>query len=147
MRRFLALSLLLLGPIVACSDGGGGSTGPTQIDLTGTWAVTMSPITGHGLSCTISGMQVTLAQTDTVVTGTYTINDMVCNGQHSGSGSGDIVSGSEVGGKIHMHLDTEDFDLHGSCFSSSRCSGTYSLIIFVNPDTFTFTGTWSANRM
>ena len=146
MRRFLALSLLLVGPIVACGDGGGG-TGPTQIDLNGTWAITMSPITGHGLTCTISGMQVTLAQTDTVVTGTYSINDMICNGQHSGAGTGTIVSGSEVGGKLHMHLDDEVFDLHGSCLSTSRCNGTYSLNLFIDPDTFTFTGTWSATRI
>jgi len=147
MRRFLALSLLLLGPIVACGGDGGSSTGPTQIDLTGTWAVTISPITGHGLTCTISGLEVTLAQSGTVVTGTYTVDDMVCNGQHSGSGGGDVVSGSEEGGKIHMHFDTEDFDLHGSCLTNSRCTGTYSLNILVDPDTYTFTGSWNATRM
>ncbi len=147
MRRFLALSIFLLGPIVACSGDGGGSTGPTQIDLTGTWSVTMSPITGHGLTCTISGLNVTLAQTDTVLTGTYALDDMVCNGQHTGAGGGDVVSASEVGGKIHMHFDAEDFDLHGSCLSNSRCNGTYTLNIFVDPSTYTFTGTWSATRM
>ena len=36
MRRFLALSMLILGPIAACGGDGGGGTGPTQIDLTGT---------------------------------------------------------------------------------------------------------------
>jgi hypothetical protein len=147
MRRFLALSLLLLGPVVACGGDGGGGTGPTQIDLTGTWSVTMSPISGHGLTCTISGLKVTLAQSETVVTGTYSIDDMVCNGEPSGPLTGDIVSGSEVGGRIHMHFDTEDFDLHGSCQSSSRCTGTYTLNIFVDPNTYTFTGTWSASRM
>jgi hypothetical protein len=147
MKRFLALSLLLLGPIVACGGDGSGGTGPTQIDLTGTWAVTMSPISGNGLSCTISGLEVTLAQSETVVTGTYALDDMVCNGEHTGPGGGDVVSGSEVGGKIHIHLDTEDFDLHGSCLSASRCNGTYSLTVFVDPTTYTFTGTWSATRM
>lgn len=147
MRRFLALSLLLLVPIVACGGDGGGGTGPTQIDLTGTWSVTMTPITGHGLTCTISGLEVTLTQTETVVTGSYTIDDMVCNGEHSGPISGDVVSGSEVGGRIHMHFDTEDFDLHGSCRSSSQCNGSYTLTIFVDPNTYTFTGTWSATLM
>jgi hypothetical protein len=142
MKRFLALSLLLLGPIAACGGDGGG-TGPTQIDLTGTWAVTMSPITGHGVTCTVVGMQVQVSQTGNDLTGTYTVDDMICNGQHSGSGTGTIVNGTEVNGQLHFHFDTEDFDLHGTARGPNACSGTYTIVI----EGLTFTGTWTASRM
>jgi hypothetical protein len=91
-------------------------------------------------------MQAQLVHSGTDLTGTYTVQDMVCNGQHSGPGSGSIVSGTAINGQLHFHLDSEDFDLHGRVTSANTASGSYTLVLDVQGQLYSFTGTWSARR-
>lgn len=144
MSRMLPITLLLAA--VAACGGDGGTAPPTNVDLTGTWTVTISPIRGYGLDCQIVGMEVQIVHTETDLSGSYTVQDMVCNGQHSGPGGGSIVSGTAINGQLHFHFDDEDFDLHGTVRSADLASGTYTLVLNVEGRLYTFTGTWSARR-
>jgi hypothetical protein len=145
MRKYI-LALILLGLAVACGDGNGG-TEPVNADVTGTWALTLSPISGHGLTCQITGLNAELVQSGTDVSGTYTADDMVCNGQHSGPMSGTIVNGENRGGRLHFHFDVEEFDLHGALTSTDRAIGDYTIVLDLDSQQYTFRGTWSGTRM
>jgi len=136
---------MLVGAIAACG-GDGGTSPPKDVDLTGTWSVTLSPISGHGMDCQIANLQVTLTHTGNDLNGSYFADDMVCNGQHSGPLGGEVVQGTAVRGQLHFHFDTEDFDLHGTVASEDEASGTYTIVINVAGTLYTFTGTWSAHR-
>jgi hypothetical protein len=144
MRRFTGVALLLLAG-AACGDGGG-TAPPSNVDLTGTWSVTMSPIQGHGMQCQISGLSVQVVHTGSDLGGSYSVTDMVCNGQHSGPIAGQIVDGTAIDGALHFHFDTQDFDLHGSVRSTDLVSGGYTIVLDVNGTVYTFTGTWTARR-
>jgi len=146
MGRLLRFGLLIAGMAAGAACGGDGGTGPANVNLTGSWSATMSPIRGHGLDCTISALEVQLVHSETDLSGSYTVQDIVCNGQHSGPGGGSVVSGTAIGGQLHFHLDDESFDLHGRSTSANLASGTYTIVLTVQGQTYSFTGTWSARR-
>jgi hypothetical protein len=146
MRRFLAVALLL-GLTAACG-GDGGTAPPTNVDLSGTWSITMSDIRGYGIECQVLGLQASIAHVDNGLSGSYSVADMVCNpgDVHSGPGGGQIVEGTAVNGALHFHFDSEDFDLHGMVQSATAVRGTYTLTLNVNGTYYTFSGSWVAHR-
>ena len=144
MRALTGFALLMAAGL-AC--GGDGGTGPTaNVNLTGSWAVTISPIAGHGLDCQIQGLTVQFSHQGSDLGGVYTVEDMICNGQHAGPLSGSIVSGTAVNNSLHFHFDTEDFDLHGAVYDQDSARGTYTLQLDVDGTVYTFTGNWTARR-
>ncbi|HXI19557.1 MAG TPA: hypothetical protein VNH46_00645 [Gemmatimonadales bacterium] len=145
MRHSLGIALLLMAG--AACGGDGGTAPPVNVDLTGAWSVTMSPIQGHGIVCQISGLQVQLVHSGNDLGGTYSVADMECNGEHTGPGTGQVVSGTVINGQLHFHFDTEDFDLHGSIRSADTAAGTYTISVNVSGTVYTFTGSWTARRL
>jgi hypothetical protein len=144
MRRFLGIALLVLSSAACGSDGG--TAPPANVDLTGTWSVTTSPIQGQLVQCQIIDLSVQVVHSGTALTGTYSATDMVCNGHHTGPGTGQIVNGTDVNGSLHFHFATEDFDLHGTVRSTDTASGTYTVVVDVGGTLHTVTGTWTAHR-
>lgn len=124
MRKLLGVALTLMA--VAACGGDGGTNPPTNVDLTGTWAVTVTPIQGTVVRCEISDLVLQVSQNGTALTGTYSATDMVCNGNHTGPGSGPIVNGTHVDGAVQIDLKSEDFDLQGSVKTSHKMAGDYT---------------------
>ena len=145
MRRFLGMALLL-GVAAACG-GDGGTAPPTDVNLTGSWSVTMSPIKGYGITCQVVGLRATIVHTDNDLSGSYTMDDMVCNpgDEHSGQIDGLIVEGTAINGALHFHFDAEDFDLHGTVRSANEARGSYTIVLNLD-QSYVFTGTWVARR-
>lgn len=91
-------------------------------------------------------MDVTLVHTGTELSGSYTMEGMVCDGQRSGPYSGTVVKGTATHGTLHFHFNVEDFDLHGTCTSGNAARGTYTVALTIEGASDTFWGTWSARR-
>lgn len=144
MRRLLAIGIAVLA-IAACG-GDSGTSPPTNVDLTGTWSVTVSPIHGSVVTCTITGLTVQVVHSDSVLTGTYSATDMICNGTHRGPGSGVLVNGTDDAGVVYLELDSQDFALTGRVKSTNKVSGTYVVTLHLGSTDITDTGTWTATR-
>jgi hypothetical protein len=146
MRRF---SIALLG-IAAC--GGDDGTGPTSIDVTGTWSATVSNMTGGGTSCSSTvPTPVVLNQAGTSISGSYSGGEVFCSGPGGpGSiplGSGLVINGTLSGRTITFDLDTPDFHHTGTANTTSMAGTAQWTIDFGIPvGEITLSGNWAASK-
>jgi hypothetical protein len=143
--RMLLLSFLTLP--AACGDD---STGPSTINLAGSWTLTVSNMSGQGVSCNLLNTPVTISQTGTTFTGTYGPGTLSCQagGQPvSESTHGSIVSGTINGNSVQFDLDTPDLH-HTGTVSGNSMTGTARWVFELGGSigAVTLNGNWAAAR-
>jgi hypothetical protein len=122
--RSLAFIVLALAALTGC--GGGDSTGPSNANVGGTWTLTMSNLSGQGVSCSLGSTPLTITQSGTTFSGSYGPGTITCS---AGSQSTDIsvqgiiVNGTIDGNAVTFDMDTQDFHQTGSVAGTSM-SGT-----------------------
>jgi hypothetical protein len=129
--RRLAIACLALALLSACG-GSDGPTAPRTADLSGTWRVAFTNLSGSGITCSTSGIDYTISQNGGTFTGTsnsawiLSCTDGVTS--LSDTAVGAVISNGHVSGT------TIDFDL---ATSSAHQSGT------VSGNSMTGTSTWT----
>lgn len=124
--RILISSVLLATVLGMTACGGGDATGPSNASVAGAWTLSVSNMSGQGVSCGVGGTAVTLTQSGTTFSGTYGPGTVTCV---SGSQStevdvqGTVVNGTVDGSAVAFDLDTQDFHHTGSVNGNSM-SGT-----------------------
>jgi hypothetical protein len=123
-------------------------------DVTGQWAITANNVSGQGLSCSVTGLNVVLAQhSDGTFTGTALGGTVICN--YFGTQTAQAVdSGTATNGTVDVADRTIAIDalgvgtLNGSVSpTNTTMGGTTSLMITVGGGaTLTITGPWSGIR-
>ena len=146
MRR---LSIAILG-LLAC--GGDNGTGPTSVDVTGSWAATLSNMNGSGASCSSTApTQLTLSKVGAGFTGSYQGGELFCSAPGATGpvfvGSGSIANGAISGRNISMDLGSPAFHLTGN-LSGTSMSGTaeWAMDFGLPLGTVTLTGNWQATK-
>lgn len=121
--RSLALTILALAALTGC---GGDSTGPSDASVAGAWTLTLSNLSGQGVSCNLSSTPLTITQSGTTFSGSYGPGAFRCSaGSESTSGQiqGIVVNGTIDGNAVAFDMDTQDFHQAGSVAGTSM-SGT-----------------------
>jgi len=145
LRSALAVSLLLAG----C---GGDNTSPSgNVNVSGTWLLSLSNFSGGGLSCSGSGVQLGLSQSSTVFTGTHVGGTLTClaNGQTvSGQlAQGTILNGTVAGSTINFDVDTPDSHFTGTVTGNSMSgTGTDKEDFGAPVGVIVLTGSWGATK-
>ena len=146
-QAWKALSIALATLAVACGD----STGPSA-DLTGAWGFSASNLSGGGVSCNVSGVTLTLTQSNGSFSGSYSSGTLACTGpggSFSDTFSGGIVVNGSISstGAVTFNLDTSDFQLTGTV-SGNSMSGTATIRVDFGAPTgvVTLSGNWGASR-
>jgi len=141
------------GGIFACGGGESASLGPPPTTVDGNWNATISnlhaTIQGSNFTCSVTGATVTLTQTGTDFSGTYS-GTMTCTykGQSSSTPvAGTVVNGSLIGNAVSFDLDGPEFHFTGTAVENSM-SGTCTLTAdFGSPiGVVTLNGSWRATR-
>jgi hypothetical protein len=139
MKRLLAVSIIVL--LAACD----GSTEPPKVNVTGNWAIAWPSMTGSGgyagLTCSISGMTLSVTQTGQSFSGTYSSSTITCNGNAVAATAGVVVSGTVSGNSVSFDLDNATTHQTGT-ISGNTMSGSAAW----TDATGSLSGTWSANR-
>ena len=130
-RVFTVASLALL---TAC--GGGGDTGPVNTSVDGSWQGSVSNVTGNGVTCNMTGVQLNLSQSGTTFSGNYTITHLTCVGpggtQNGGPFSGSVMNGTISSG--HVEFDMDDSRLHYTgTLNNTHMSGTTQWSLDLGP--------------
>lgn len=140
------LALVACGALIAC----GSDTAPVSPDLNGTWTLSMSNLTGPGVTCTASGTTLDLTTSRGTFSGTYSGGEYTCtDGCQSVTievGSGQIVDGGIVRDTVAF-----DFGSTANTFNGQLTDGAMSgtVTITVQPSVgapVTLSGNWSATR-
>jgi hypothetical protein len=124
-------------------------------DVTGTWAVTADNVSGSGLTCSVTGLNVVLAQhNDGTFTGTALAGTVICT--YFGTQTAQAVdSGTTVVGTvdvatraISLNVPSVPATLNGTVQPSDKSmNGSTQLVIGVGGGiNITITGPWSAIR-
>ena len=152
--RLLCAVALMGGSAYSCQTGQFASpnTGPGNDALDGSWfAGTVSVASsGKDVSCTASNLSFQLAQSGTMVTGSYYWSDLTCRGPGAppsyGAMSGQISNGIVIANSVAFDLGSTGFHFSGT-FSGSTLYGPCSLTIFFAPPTgqATMGGAWAAS--
>lgn len=143
MRRFVIPAVVLV--LVAC---GGDSSGPGT-NLTGNWLYSVSNLTTGGLRCSSSGTTLSITQSGSTFSGSYSGGTMTCTSASGASsfliGTGTIISGSLSGNSVSFDLDSSDCHNVGTLTGSS-ISGTVTVLLTVDATNYTLTGNFGAAR-
>lgn len=146
MRRF---SIAVLGAL-AC--GGDNGTGPTSIDVTGTWSASLSSLSGSGVSCSSTlPTQLTLNQTGTSFSGSYEGGELFCSGPGGTGplpvGSGSVINDTLNGRNLSFDLGTPDFHFTGTVTGTSMAGTAHWTMDFGIPiGVATLNGNWVASK-
>ncbi|HET8648877.1 MAG TPA: hypothetical protein VFL95_02460 [Gemmatimonadales bacterium] len=142
MRKLAAVSLLIL--LAAC---GGDSTGPSKSTVAGTWTFAITSLSGGGLTCSGTGMTMTLAMTgDNLFSGSHTEGTITCSaGGESDTerfASGPILNGTLNGTQVAFDMDDASFHFTGTLNTRDKTmAGTTTAVV----ESATLTGNWTAN--
>jgi hypothetical protein len=127
----------------------------SSTDVTGQWAITADNVSGQGLSCSVTGLNVVLAQHDDgTFTGTALGGTVICN--YFGTETAQAVdSGTATNGTVNVADRTIAIDafgvgtLNGTVSpTNATMGGTTSLMITVGGGaTLTITGPWSGAKV
>ena len=144
LRSVVAACLLL----AAC---GGDNTGPSNVNVTGTWSASLTNFSGSGASCNATGITLQLSQSGTSFAGTYAGGTFVCSGpggsgQFAGS-SGIIINGTVSGSAVSFNVDTPDSHFSGTVSGNSMSGQGTERIDFGAPTgVVTLSGSWGAAK-
>jgi hypothetical protein len=153
-RVLPVLGMLPLAALLfACERPTTVHVGPT--DVTGTWAVTADNVSGSGLTCSVTGLNVVLTQhTDGTFTGTALSGTVIC--LYFGTQTAQAVdSGTTVTGGVNLATRGISIDVPADSASltgtvaptNTSMHGQTQLVIQVGGGVFiTITGPWSATR-
>ena len=147
MLRRTAPFLAPLALLLAACDGGGGSpteTTPKNAQIGGSWAYTVTNLTGAGLNCSIRDVVLTFNQSGTTFSGTYSSGTLNCGSAGSASARGGVVaSGTVSGTSVAFDMDTTDWRNTGT-LSGATISGTTTMRLNLQTGVVVMTGTFSA---
>jgi hypothetical protein len=145
------IAVVALFGLLAC--GGDSNTGPsTSANVSGTWSASVSNMSGGGISCSSTDATLlTLNQTGTTFSGTYSGGELTCAGPGGTSsgpiGSGSVVNGQVSGNDLSFDLDTPDFHLTGTVNGASLSGTARWRIDFGAPTgVVTLNGNWGAAK-
>ncbi len=158
-RRFLILALAL--PLVACGDD---STGPSNVEIEGSWRFTFDNITGESLlgeavSCDTESIEFAMTQTGTTFSGVQVGNVILtCTADGAllveGLVAGlTIVNGQVSGSAVTFGFATVTFDVgllsgqHIATVSGTSMGGTAQWIVTAENLTLLLTGELTAVRL
>jgi hypothetical protein len=153
-RVLPVLGILPLAALMfACQRPTSLKEGPT--DVTGTWAVTADNVSGSGLTCSVTGLDVALTQHDDgTFTGIALSGTVICNyfgfqtAQAVDSGTTVIGTVDVTSRAISINVPSVPATLNGTVQPSNMSmNGSTQLVIGVGGGTnITITGPWSAIR-
>jgi len=139
--------------VLAACGGGGDSTGPAADNMDGDWKGSVTNLVGSGLTCSATGVTLSLSESSGSFGGTYYVTKFSCSSSSgsasSGPAQGSIVNGSHVGTDVSFDMDTPDFHFTGTHSANVRSmSGSTTWTVDVGPPTGTVTlnGSWSVSR-
>jgi hypothetical protein len=154
-HRLLPLFALTL--MLAC--GGDDPSGPSQVDIAGTWQITFSNLSTTGVSCNSDPGTMSLSMSGATFSGIYGPIILSCT---TGSGAfqdtlqGVVANGAVSGRAVSFDLDSPEFHqggetsacLPGECdipspYSAVYMSGTAQWTMVVGGQTASLSGTWS----
>ena len=143
--------VLVLSAAVACAltACGGGATGPRVPNVNGTWSLSLTNLSGSGISCSASGTTMNLTQTGATFSGSYSGGTFTCvGGGESFStqlGTGSVIDGAIGGNSVSFELDSPDFPLAGT-ISGRSMSGTCTMRVDLGEPygVITLAGNWGA---
>ena len=144
MRR---LSFALVLPLLAaCTD----STAP-DVTLSGLWAYTATNLSGSGISCSFTGLTLTISQMERTFTGTTNGGTVTCfaAGQSFSDvlGTGVIVNGTVNRSAVAFDFETPDWHHTGKANGASMSGGVTVRLDLGDPyGVLVLTGSWSAAR-
>ena len=144
LRSAVAVSLLLVG----C---GGDNTGPSNVNVSGTWSTSFTNFSGSGLSCNATGIILQLSQSGTTFTGTYSGGTYTCTGPggtgQAAGGSGTIINGTVNGSAVSFNADTPDSRFSGTVSGNSMSGqGTERIDLGAPVGVITLSGSWGAAK-
>jgi len=132
-KRRLGIACLTLAVLSACG-GNDGPTAPKTVDLSGTWRITFTNLSGSGVTCGSTGIDYVISQTGATFTGTsnstytFTCTDGVTT--LSDTFTGAVITNGHINGSA------VDFDL---ATSSAHQTGT------VSGNSITGSATWTVD--
>ncbi len=144
--RSQSLAALLVLVVAGCSS----STSPNET-VNGSWSYQASNLAGDGVSCSVTGATLTLSQTGSTFTGTYSNAKITCQagGQQAvlGTFSGNVVNGLISGDSVSFDFDTTAFTNAGTISGSSMTgSATATENVGGAIGKVTLTGQWNATQ-
>lgn len=142
------LAVLGLGVLAGC---GGGD--PPNPNATGTWTYSSSMVgsgNAAGVTCNISNLTLTINESGTTFSGTYSGGVIACQGPGGSSstatGSGSVASGSLVHNAVNFDFDNSSWH-HTGGLTDNQMSGSFSAQLSDASGTpLPFTGSWTASR-
>jgi hypothetical protein len=145
MKRILSLAAIFAA--VAC---GGGDTGPTTANITGSWTYAVTNLTAGAFMCNTSGTTLTLNETAGTFSGFHSGGILTCSQpgiptQSAPIVSGAIVTGVVTGRNLSFNLDNSDWTNTGTIAGNSM-SGTAQVVLFNGTTRVTLTGKFVAAR-
>jgi hypothetical protein len=138
--------VLLMAVVVGC---GGDSTTPTPAgQLSGVWMYSATNLTQPGVTCSLSGISMTLAQSGNTFTGTVASGGTVlCRSPAKSDAeplSSDVVANGIVNGSS-VEFDIGDVKLHNvGSISADSMSGRASLQVVTDNGTSVLSGLFTA---
>ncbi|MGE0353182.1 MAG: hypothetical protein AB7Q69_08075 [Gemmatimonadales bacterium] len=143
--------LLAAGVFVFAGCGGDGAGPNPTVNVAGTWDLSISSLSGAGISCTLTGMVVVITQAGTTFSGSYNGGTMQCYGPGGSTGgpigSGTVVNGKLSGSEVQFDLDTQDIHQTGSIGGNSMSgTTTWRLDLGAPTGVIVLSGNWSAAR-
>ena len=141
MKRFYILTMVALLSACSASD----STGPKNANVSGSWGYTATNLTGSGLSCSISNVTMTVNQTGTTFSGSYSSGTLNCGTLGGGNFTGGtVVTGTVSGNGVSFNFDTQDWNNTGT-ISGTSMSGTATMrVVLTGGQPLILTGNFSA---
>jgi hypothetical protein len=138
MKRLALVAFALA--LTACAD----STGPKNVNVSGSWTYSVTNLVGGGLSCNTGGTTVTIAQSGTTFSGTYTGGTLSCNSLGDFAiGTGTVANGTVSDNAVAFDFDTQDWANTGSA-SGNTISGTATVrLVTSSNQTIILTGNFS----
>ena len=140
------LAVLLVFVLAGCSS----STSPT-FSVNGSWNYQATNLAGDGVSCTITGATLTLTQSGSTFSGSYSNAKLSCQvaGVESviGTYSGQVVNGLVSGDSVSFDFNTSAFTNAGTITGSSMSGmATATENVGGTIGNVTLTGQWGATK-
>ncbi|HEY6224004.1 MAG TPA: hypothetical protein VIW26_09475 [Gemmatimonadales bacterium] len=145
LRATLALALVAAAIAVACAGGG---TNLNLVDISGHWRyVERYADVPHHASCLDSGTY-DIVQTSNGFVGVYGQRGYCTTpqGTADNTDSGAVTEGHVIGRTIRFKAPNCQYDGHTPVESTDRLDGNVVCSVGDQTITYTFTGTWSAER-
>ena len=139
-RRLTPLLALVL--FAAC--GGDGPAGPGAISISGAWRITWTNMSGSGVSCSTSSIEIQITQSGTTFTGSsnssWTLTCIAGGATDSETFTGAAITSGQISGStITFNLATSAAQQTGS-ISGNSISGTATWTLDLGTGTLVLTG-------